>query len=475
MFTADIVVSFWTSVFWLSTAGVLFVYVGYPVLIWTAARLFGRTPTPFDESRDSLPVVSIIIAAHNEETVIRERIQNLLALDYPSDRLEILIASDGSTDRTCELVREFSAPHLRLLDFAANRGKAAVLNDAFAIARGDIAVLSDANTMMDAQAVRRLVQWFADERVGVVCGRLVLIDPQTGSNADGLYWKYETFLKNCEARLGALLGANGALYAIRRSLYPTLSQRIAVDDFVVPLLARINSGCRIEYRHPRGCFRRDTAGSPLRVRAPLTHWRRWVPKPRPAVAAAESVARVGRRFVPLAQAAALDMPVLPRRRARRERRAQRCRAVSARSSDAGIPLPGRGTWLPLATARLDPQGRAPSDDVYGDEPGAAGGILHLGRAAAGRHVGTHRSDECWRRRLNRASSVASVRAPQPTRRRSSLDTTTQRRVASSLSVALSVGNRPSSRPSSAFPHRSPSVEQIVLESSYGQLSSPPHA
>jgi cellulose synthase/poly-beta-1,6-N-acetylglucosamine synthase-like glycosyltransferase len=247
MFTADIVVSFWTSVFWLSTAGVLFVYVGYPVLIWTAARLFGRTPTPFDESRDSLPVVSIIIAAHNEETVIRERIQNLLALDYPSDRLEILIASDGSTDRTCELVREFSTPHLRLLDFAANRGKAAVLNDAFAIARGDIAVLSDANTMMDAQAVRRLVQWFADERVGVVCGRLVLIDPQTGSNADGLYWKYETFLKNCEARLGALLGANGALYAIRRSLYPTLSQRIAVDDFVVPLLARINSGCRIEY------------------------------------------------------------------------------------------------------------------------------------------------------------------------------------------------------------------------------------
>jgi cellulose synthase/poly-beta-1,6-N-acetylglucosamine synthase-like glycosyltransferase len=232
--------------FWVSTAAVFYVYAGYPALIWTASRLFGQRRTPLGTAAE-LPYVSVIIAAHNEEDVIAARVRNLLAIDYPSDRFEILIASDGSTDRTCEIVRTFSSSSLRLLDFPQNRGKAAVLNDAFAHAHGSIAVLSDANTMMDSQAISRVARWFADPSVGVVCGRLVLVDSATGSNADGVYWKYETFLKHCEARLGALLGANGAIYAIRRSLYPTLSQRIAVDDFVIPLLARLNSGARIEY------------------------------------------------------------------------------------------------------------------------------------------------------------------------------------------------------------------------------------
>lgn len=241
----DIFASAFETIFWVSTALVLYVYAGYPALIWMASRMFGRPPLPMS-SNDS-PMVSVIIAAHNEEDVIHARVANLLALDYPADRLEILIASDGSTDHTCDIVRSFRSSAIRLMDFARNRGKAAVLNDAFAAARGEIVVLSDANTMMDPEAVSRLVRWFADPKVGVVCGRLVLVDARTGTNADGLYWRYETFLKNCEARLGALLGANGAIYAIRRSLYPRLSHRIAVDDFVVPLLARIQSGLRIEY------------------------------------------------------------------------------------------------------------------------------------------------------------------------------------------------------------------------------------
>lgn len=233
-------------VFWLSAGLVLYAYVGYPAVVWLASRVFGKAAVP-SGSEAELPRVSVIVAAHNEEAVIRERVANLLALDYPADRLEIVIASDGSTDRTCDIVRSFAAPNLRLLDYRQNRGKAAVLNDAFAEARGDVAVLSDANTMMDAAAVRRMTRWFADPNVGVVCGHLVLVDAVSGTNADGLYWKYETFMKRCEARLGALLGANGAIYAIRRSLYPRLSQRIAVDDFVIPLLARLKSGSRIEY------------------------------------------------------------------------------------------------------------------------------------------------------------------------------------------------------------------------------------
>jgi cellulose synthase/poly-beta-1,6-N-acetylglucosamine synthase-like glycosyltransferase len=188
-----------------------------------------------------------VIAAHNEEAVIQERVENLLELDYPAHLLQLIIASDGSRDRTCDIVRSHGRGRIELLEFRTNRGKAAVLNDAVAASAGEIIVLSDANTMMEHDAVRRLARWFSDPEIGVVCGRLLLVDSVTGQNADGVYWKYETFLKKCEARLGALLGVNGAIYAIRRSLFPTLPHRIAVDDFVIPLLARLKAGSRIEY------------------------------------------------------------------------------------------------------------------------------------------------------------------------------------------------------------------------------------
>ena len=245
MFSFSLVTQVVEPLFWLCAGLVAYVYAGYPLAIWVCARIFGTARTPAEPAR--WPAISVIVAAHNEESVIGERLRNLLALDYPADRLEIIIGSDGSSDATGDIVRAHASPAVRLLDFAHNRGKAAVLNDAFGAATGDIVVLSDANTMMDPSAAKRLARWFSDPRVGVVCGRLVLVDAATGGNADGLYWKYETFLKLCEARLGALLGANGAIYAIRRRLYPRLPQRIAVDDFVIPLLARLESGARIEY------------------------------------------------------------------------------------------------------------------------------------------------------------------------------------------------------------------------------------
>ena len=238
--------TFWAeAAFWVCTALVVYVYAAYPALLWLLARMFGVTATR--PKRRPLPFVSVVIAAHNEESVIQERLDNLLRLDYPADRLEILIASDGSTDRTCEIVRTCASPQVRLLDFATNRGKTAVLNDAVEQANGEVILLSDANTMLDRRAARRMAYWFADPRVGVVCGRLILVDSATGQNADGVYWKYETFLKICEARLGALLGANGAIYAIRRSLFPHPPDRLAVDDFVIPLLAQMRSGCRVVY------------------------------------------------------------------------------------------------------------------------------------------------------------------------------------------------------------------------------------
>jgi cellulose synthase/poly-beta-1,6-N-acetylglucosamine synthase-like glycosyltransferase len=134
-----------------------------------------------------------------------------------------------------------------LLDYRQRRGKAAVVNTAFAELKGELVMLSDANTHTDAGAARKIVRWFQDPEVGVVCGRLMLRDARTGKNVDSLYWKYETFLKRCEGRLGALLGANGAIYAIRRKLFAPIPSATIVDDFVIPLLIKLRTGCALVY------------------------------------------------------------------------------------------------------------------------------------------------------------------------------------------------------------------------------------
>jgi exosortase len=195
----------------------------------------------------ALPHVSVLIAAHNEESVIEDRIRNALALDYPQEKIEVLIASDGSTDRTDEIVRSFAGTHVKLLDYPVRRGKAAVLNDTMPRLRGEIVILSDANTHTESDAARALVRWFNDPKVDVVCGRLVLNDTHHGNNSDGLYWKYETFLKKNESKLGALLGTNGAIYAIRADRFVPIPNNTIIDDFVIPLAAKLRYGSRIVY------------------------------------------------------------------------------------------------------------------------------------------------------------------------------------------------------------------------------------
>lgn len=233
--------------FWGSATLVVYAYVIYAILIYLFSRIFGRSqqaPTVVD---NDLPTASLVLAAYNEDVVIEERLKNALAMNYPREKYEIVVGSDGCTDKTAEIVRSFDEQGVKLLDFAQNRGKASVLNDAVAGATGEILLMSDANTRVDTEAARHLVRWFQDPEVGSVVGRLVLVDPVTGRNADGIYWKYETFLKRCEGRLGALLGANGAIYAIRRSLYRPIPAGTIVDDFVIPLLAKQRTGCKIIY------------------------------------------------------------------------------------------------------------------------------------------------------------------------------------------------------------------------------------
>ena len=189
------------------------------------------TQSPSESAPQKWPDVDVVLSAYNEEVCIHQRVENLLAQDYQG-QLRILVASDGSADRTGEIISAFDDPRVVALDFKENRGKVAVLNDLVSRATADVLVFTDANTDFEPDAITRLVSTF-DDSTGAVCGELHLHNDAGGQNSDGLYWRYEQFLKKSESNLGALLGANGAVYAIRRALYEPLSTDTVVDDFCI--------------------------------------------------------------------------------------------------------------------------------------------------------------------------------------------------------------------------------------------------
>lgn len=237
-------------VLWAAIGLVAFAYLGYPLLIFVLARVFGRIPSPPQLHSGQLPRASVLVSALNEEDVIESRVLNNLAQDYPPELLEIVIASDGSIDTTAAKVRELEGRYpgqVRLIDYPVRRGKATVLNETLPRITGEIVVLSDANTYFEPDAVRNLVRWFGDTSVGVVCGKLNLVDVASGTNVDSLYWRYENFLKNCEGKLGALLGSNGAIYAIRRELFIPIPPDTIIDDFMIPLLIKMRHHQRIVF------------------------------------------------------------------------------------------------------------------------------------------------------------------------------------------------------------------------------------
>ncbi len=235
-------------IFWLSAAVVAYAYVGYPLLLWLAQFLFRRPvrKAPIE------PSVSLLISAYNEAQVIAAKVRNSLALDYPPDRLEIVVASDGSTDPTAQIVRSLieqeGKGRVRLLEFAENRGKVAALNDAVPQLHGEIVAFSDASSMLAKDALRKLVANFADERVGAVSGvyKVLNQDHARLGRQEDFYWKYETFLKLQEAKIGALTGAHGCLYAMRKFLYPFPPPGTINDDFVIPTRV-LKRGFRIAY------------------------------------------------------------------------------------------------------------------------------------------------------------------------------------------------------------------------------------
>jgi cellulose synthase/poly-beta-1,6-N-acetylglucosamine synthase-like glycosyltransferase len=217
------------GLFWGSLAGLAWTHAGYPLAAAALARL---RPRPVRKG-DALPAVTVIVAAHDEEEVIERRLLNLLALDYPSDRLDIVVASDASTDATDELVEALATrePRVRLLR-CPRGGKVNAQNLAVREAGGEVVAFSDANATWAPDALRKLVRNFADPEVAYACGQLRLLAPE-GTNREGVYWRYEVWLRAQESAFGSITGGYGSIYAVRRSDYVEVDSRFG-HDFSLP-------------------------------------------------------------------------------------------------------------------------------------------------------------------------------------------------------------------------------------------------
>jgi cellulose synthase/poly-beta-1,6-N-acetylglucosamine synthase-like glycosyltransferase len=242
-------------VFWTSLALVFYAYAIYPCIILLLAsmhqilrdlRFAFRRSERRTRIPEELPSVSLIFSAFNEEALIEEKISNCAALQYPAAQLEVLVGCDGCTDGTAALARSVAVRNTRIFNYPVRRGKPMVVNELVNEAQGDIVVFSDANTMLAPDALLRLVRHFQNSTVGCVCGELMLRTVANGNRSEGVYWRYEVFLKFLESRLNMLVGANGGLFAIRRNLFSPLPGHGIIDDFLVSMGVR-QKGYRLVY------------------------------------------------------------------------------------------------------------------------------------------------------------------------------------------------------------------------------------
>src|SRR6476660_8518937 len=201
--------------FWLSAGLLVYTQAGYGVLLAALARLRPRTPLQGQSPQSRAPSVSLIVPAYAEEAVIADKVANARALDYPRDRLEIVVACDGSPDATPQRAREAGADVVLELPHG---GKIRAQDAAVERSRSDIVAFSDANAIWERDALARLVEPFADSEVGYVCGQVRFVN-EAGTNQEGLYWRYELWLRSLESRLASVTGGNGAIYATRRADY----------------------------------------------------------------------------------------------------------------------------------------------------------------------------------------------------------------------------------------------------------------
>ena len=257
----------WEILFWTSLLLVAHTYLLYPAILFVAYGMAqlrrdcrylarGADRRCHELHDDELPAVSLIIPAHNEEAALPAKLVNLVELDYPADRLEVIFVSDGSSDRTNEILKGAEQPRLRLVELPWHGGKSSALNHGVDAASHEIIVFSDASTLFAPDALRKLVRHFCNPHVGVACGTLGFQGNAEFQRTEGLYWRYEKTLRVMESRLGATLTASGAIYALRRAAWRPLTPEVMIDDFVVPFCAR-GLGYRVVFDPEAGAT--DTA------------------------------------------------------------------------------------------------------------------------------------------------------------------------------------------------------------------------
>ncbi|OOG53668.1 glycosyltransferase family 2 protein [Rhodanobacter sp. C03] len=220
-------------VFWLSALLLVHVFVGYPACVWWLAQVL---PQRVRKLAAVTPTVTVVLAVYEGAEHIRTKLTNLLALDYPEGKLDIIVACDGCRDDTAVQCRQFSDSRIRVLEFAERRGKAACLNDAIASASGEVLLMTDVRQNLDPAALRELVANLADPAVGAVSGELRLQDALTNfAGGVDAYWRYEKLIRHAESRSGSTVGVTGAIYAMRRELFRPLPPGTVLDDVLIPM------------------------------------------------------------------------------------------------------------------------------------------------------------------------------------------------------------------------------------------------
>lgn len=217
--------------FWILFLAIFYCYFGYPLSIYFLAKINPRKVN----KKDFQPSVSVVLSVWNEEDVIERKIKNLLSLDYPKEKMEILIGSDGSTDRTNAIIKSFFDPRIIFVEIGQREGKTATINELVKKAKHKVIVFTDARQIFGANAIKELVANFTDPAVGSVSGELIFA-PKEGGTAKGinLYWQYEKFIRSQESRIHSMLGATGAIYAIRRELFVEVPAHVVLDDMYIP-------------------------------------------------------------------------------------------------------------------------------------------------------------------------------------------------------------------------------------------------
>lgn len=221
--------------FWALLGITFYAYIGYGLLIWIIVKIKAIFTKKKQFDHDFLPEVTILVAAYNEQDCIQDKIKNSLAIDYPKDKLKIAFVTDGSTDKTAEIIKQYA--DIQLFHKDGRSGKMAAINRVMPLIDSPITIFSDANAMLNSESVREIVKHFSNEKVGVVAGekRILKTTGQTAEVGEGIYWKYESFLKKLDSELYSAVGAAGELYAIRTELFEELEADTLLDDFVLSL------------------------------------------------------------------------------------------------------------------------------------------------------------------------------------------------------------------------------------------------